>query len=339
MTDDGAKQDTSNKNVKLAEEILDHAEFLLDSTLTRQQRDHLSRIRLAAQGLSANLKDENGKNTLTKKNGFNLSPEEEIIPSLQVLLAEDNPFTQKLMSRLLTQNNHTVDITANGQEALEKFIEGQYDLIIMDIGMPILDGIEATKAIRKHQKSLKEKKIPIIAVTALVGKEDKKRILAAGIDGYHSKPVRSKILNQEIIRVLGITPNGNKMNKAKKETKEQLVRLDVTSLLKTVDNDWSLIQEITDLFFTDAPKQMERIKTAIETNDTTELLEAAHSLKGAAGAFGDSIVYDLAYELEQLGRSNTTVSAQESHTLLNEALASMEENLQTILAQKGDYKS
>jgi CheY-like chemotaxis protein len=339
MTDDGEKQETSSKNIKLAEEILDHAEFLLDSTLTRQQRDHLSRVRLAAQGLTANLQHEVDQKTITPNNSDDQNQEEWVIPCLHVLLAEDNPFTQKLMSRLLTQRNHSVDVAANGQEALEKFIDGQYDLILMDIRMPILDGIETAKAIRKHQKSLKEKKIPIIAVTALAEEKDKKHIIAAGIDGYHGKPVRSKILNQEIIRVLGITPNGNKMNRAKRETKEQLVRLDITSLLKTVDNDWSLIKEITDLFFTDAPKQMERIQTAISTDDTNELLEAAHSLKGAAGAFGDSIVYDLAYELEQLGRSNSIVSAQESHNLLNEALDSMEENLQTILAQKGDYKS
>jgi CheY-like chemotaxis protein len=339
MTDDGAKQETTSKNIKLAEEILDHAEFLLDSTLTRQQRDHLSRVRLAAQGLTANLQHELGEKALAQKNSEEQTSDNGAIPSLHVLLAEDNPFTQKLMSRLLTQSNHTVDVAANGQDALEKFKNDQYDLILMDIRMPILDGIKTTKAIRKHQKSIKESKTPIIAVTALVEEEDKKRILAAGIDGYHGKPVRSKILNQEIIRVLGITPNGNKMNKAKKETKEQLVRLDITSLLKTVDNDWTLIKEITDLFFTDAPKQMERIQTAISTDDTNELLEAAHSLKGAAGAFGDSIVYDLAYELEQLGRSNTIDSAQESHNLLIEALDSMEDNLQTILAQKGDYKS
>ncbi|MBF0194719.1 MAG: response regulator [Magnetococcales bacterium] len=339
MTDEVAKQELFNKYIKLAEEILDHAEFLLDSNLTRQQRDHLSRIRLAAQGLTTNLQHETDKKAVVHKDNNEKETEDGTIPSLNVLLAEDNPFTQKLMSRLLAQNNHTVDVTANGQDTIKKFKNGKYDLILMDIRMPILDGIETAKAIRKHQKTLNEKITPIIAVTALVEEEDKQRIFAAGIDGYHGKPVRSKILNQEIIRVLGITHNGKEMTKAKKETTEQLVKLDITSLLKTVDNDWSLIKEITDLFFSDAPKQMERIQTAITNDDTTELLEAAHSLKGAAGAFGDSIVYDLAYELEQLGRSNTTDSAQESHNLLNEALASMEDNLQTILAQKGDYVS
>ncbi|MBF0379948.1 MAG: response regulator [Magnetococcales bacterium] len=338
MTDDVAKKEVSSKSLKLAEEILNHAEFMLDSSLTRQQRDHLSRIRLAAKGLTANLQHELGK-----QSDENIDQDSQLengaIPPLNVLLAEDNPFTQKLMERLLSQSHHKVDIATNGQEALDKFKDGKYDLVLMDIRMPTLDGLESAKAMRKHQKSKKEANIPIIAVTALVDEEDKKRILDAGIDGYHGKPVRSKILNQEIIRVLGITPNGTKMKKAKKESKEQLVKLDITSLLKTVDNDWSLIKEITDLFFADAPRQMERIQKAISTEDTTELLEAAHSLKGAAGAFGDSIVYDLAYELEQLGRSNTVVSAQESLDTLSEALTSMEKNLQTILAQKGDYKS
>jgi two-component system, sensor histidine kinase and response regulator len=337
MTDDVAKSETSARNKKVCEEILNHAEILLDSSLTRQQRDRLTRIRLAAKMLISNLPDDESVDHLShEQEDSTTGQEDDSIPPLSILLAEDNPFTQKLMSRLLSNNGHTVSISANGQDALEKSQNSKFDLILMDIRMPILDGIATAAAIRQQEKKSGAKKTPIIAVTALVEESDKNRILAAGIDGYHGKPVRAKILNQEIVRVLRITPNGDEMKYATTELKEQLVQLDITSLLKTVDNDWTLIEEITNLFFTDAPKQLKRIQLAITNNDTNELLEAAHSLKGAAGAFGDSIVYDLAYELEQLGRAKTTDSAQDSHNLLKEALASMEQNLQDILAKKGD---
>ena len=125
------------------------------------------------------------------------------------------------------------------------------------------------------------------------------------------------------------------MKYATTELKEQLVQLDITSLLKTVDNDWTLIEEITNLFFTDAPKQLKRIQLAITNNDTNELLEAAHSLKGAAGAFGKNRVYDLAYELEQMGRSKNINAAEECNTLLKEALAVMENNLHATLTENG----
>ncbi len=202
--------------------------------------------------------------------------------------------------------------------------------------MPVLDGIATTEAIRKQEKSSGGAAIPIIAVTALVEEDDKSRIFAAGIDGYHGKPVRAKILDQEIARVITKISNGSNMKQFATDPKHHIVQLDLTRLLKTVDNDWSLINEITDLFFTDAPKQMERMKQAIASNDTNELLEAAHSLKGAAGAFGQSIVYDIAYELEQLGRNNSTDSAQERYEVLNKALDSMEQNLRMLLANSGE---
>ncbi len=202
--------------------------------------------------------------------------------------------------------------------------------------MPVIDGIQAARAIRKEEKASGKNKVPIIAVTALVEEEDKNSIFQSGIDGYHGKPVRAKILNQEIARVLKITPDENDMKKSDKDQKVALVPLDMERLLKTVDNDWSLIREITELFFSDAPRQMIRIQESIDNQDSDELLEAAHSLKGAAGAFGKNRVYDLAFKLEQLGRAQTIDSAQEYNDMLKQALAAMEEQLQDILAENGD---
>ncbi|MBF0454035.1 MAG: response regulator [Magnetococcales bacterium] len=339
MMDTLLNTDKISESRKLVAEILDHVTLLVDSDPNQQQRGHLTQIRLAAQRLESYLQPSANATPypLSREN-----PNNRVVPPLKILLAEDNPFTQKLMSRLLSQNNHQVEVVDNGQAVLEKLQLNAFDLILMDIRMPIMDGIATTEEIRNHEKNTGSPKIPIIAITTLVGTEEKERILESGVDGYHGKPVRAKVLQEEMLRVLNLEPAKTmtikKEQTALKIEDSNVVELDMNSLLKTVDNDWSLIQEITDLFFSDAPKQIERIQKAIDNQDSEELLESAHSLKGAAGAFGKNRVYDLAYELEQLGRSQTTASAQERTIQLTEALSAMEKSLRTILSRNGDQQ-
>ncbi len=115
MADEVLDPKKSGKNIWLAEEILNHAEFLMDSSLSRQQRDRLARIRIASQGLIANLQrsKESEKVRKHQEKSVVISPLDAPLPSLHILLAEDNPFTQKLLSRMLTQNNHSVEIADN----------------------------------------------------------------------------------------------------------------------------------------------------------------------------------------------------------------------------------
>jgi CheY-like chemotaxis protein len=347
MTNSRLTAKNSQKGEEMAGEILDHAEYLLDSTLTTQQRDRLTRIRITAQSLVAQFQQEthtNQRDTPLKEQSHQDDNHISPLRPLKILLAEDNPFTQKLMSRLLIQNHHSVVVVTNGQAVLEQLQNNKFDLILMDIRMPIMDGIQTCEAIRKQERESGQNAIPIIAVTALVDEADKNRIFKSGINGYHGKPVRTKVLNQEMERVLQIRPDEEAMKKNKKnkdpaQADLPVVKLDIDRLLKTVDNDWVLIEEITNLFFTDAPKQLQRIKKAIEEENTEELLEAAHSLKGAAGAFGKNMVYDIAYKLEIFGRDKRISSAQEDYHLLKEALVAMEQSLKDTLAKNGDNLS
>lgn len=349
MPDKVIKTDGSEGNNRLATEILSHAENLLDSSLTRGQRDRIARIRIAAQGLLSNLKMTNGTTQNTQENGehVDVAMEESVIPPMRILLAEDNPFTQKLMLRLLSQCKHEVEVVANGEAVLEKLQDSQFDIILLDIRMPKMDGIETAKTIRIREKTAGINKIPIIAVTVLAEEADKKNILAAGIDGYHGKPIRAKVLNQEMERVIHLATKTNsrkqiKANesvamtqKSNTDSSQLPVEINMQGLLKTVENDWSLIREITDLFLSDAPRQMERIQEAIDSNNSDELLEASHSLKGAAGAFGNNLVSELAYNLEQLGRSKNIESAAEVNNSLKNALVAMEESLRNTLTRNG----
>jgi len=136
---------------------------------------------------------------------------------LHILLAEDNPVNQRLAQRLVEKRGHTIAFASTGQEALNKFEENIYDLILMDIQMPDLDGLEATAAIRKMEELQKSRtRVPIIALTAHAMKGDRERCLAAGMDEYLSKPLRSAELYELLDRI------GSAKEQTANDTHEQL---------------------------------------------------------------------------------------------------------------------
>ncbi|MEJ2055960.1 MAG: response regulator, partial [Calditrichaceae bacterium] len=116
-------------------------------------------------------------------------PAIEPMPALKILLAEDNVINQKVADRLLKRWGHRVTIANDGQEAVELYKQNAYDLVFMDIQMPNMDGLEATRLIRDLQNGKYNTKIPIVAMTAHAMKGDRERFLAAGMDDYISKPV------------------------------------------------------------------------------------------------------------------------------------------------------
>jgi CheY-like chemotaxis protein len=120
---------------------------------------------------------------------------------LNILLAEDNPVNQKLATRLLENHGHTVRVAANGRDVLALLEERQFDLVVMDVSMPAMDGFEATAAIRARE-ALTGNHVPIIAMTAHAMTGDRERCLAAGMDGYVSKPIRAQELFESIESLL-----------------------------------------------------------------------------------------------------------------------------------------
>jgi len=124
-----------------------------------------------------------------------------MIPPLQILLVEDNPINQKVAARLLEKAGHTVVIAGNGKEAVDQVSGHLFDLVLMDISMPEMDGLEATQVIRTRESG--ERRLPIVALTAHAMVGDRERCLAAGMDGYVTKPVQVQVLLQAMADVLG----------------------------------------------------------------------------------------------------------------------------------------
>jgi osomolarity two-component system sensor histidine kinase NIK1 len=125
-----------------------------------------------------------------------------MIPPLQILLVEDNLVNQKLAARLLEKAGHAVTIAANGKEAIEQIACRQFDLVLMDVQMPEMDGLEATQTIRRQETG--GRRLPIVALTAHAMVGDREKCLEAGMDAYVTKPVQTQVLFAAMAEVLGL---------------------------------------------------------------------------------------------------------------------------------------
>ena len=212
-------------------------------------------------------------------------------PSRRFLLAEDNVINQQLAVRLLEKQGHTVVVANNGRIAVDRLEHDGFrgfDAVLMDVQMPEMDGLEATAEIRRLEK-LAGTRVPIIAMTAHAMQGDRERCLAAGMDGYVSKPISLATLMAEIERVaLAVAPRQRSFDEA--ELRERL------------HGDNELLSELVRLFIGDAPKQIQEIHAALAEGSATRIEYAAHSLKGSAASLGAKGLAAAARKLELRGR-------------------------------------
>ncbi len=220
-----------------------------------------------------------------------------------ILVAEDNPINATLASRLIAKEGHSLRLANNGKEALAASQEEPFDLILMDIQMPEMDGFEATAAIRAAERGT-GRHIPIIALTAHAMTGDKERCLEAGMDGYVTKPIRIKELRE------AIATHAPKRPSACSQEADVATSLDQSKLLAQFDNDPELLAEMVDLFLDNCPAMIGAIRSAVLQGDRRSLHCAAHSFKGAVGNFCIPSAFDLAQRLELLAERNQTPEAE-----------------------------
>jgi two-component system, sensor histidine kinase and response regulator len=225
--------------------------------------------------------------------------------SLHILLAEDNAINQKLATRLLEKRGHHVTLAFNGKEALSVLEKRSFDLVLMDVQMPEMDGLEATRRLREIEK-VSGRRQAIVAMTALVMKGDRERCVDAGMDGYLSKPIRP----QELDEVLDTYLDRQSETLSTHEPARSIeLSLHATELLERVDGDRGLIAELLQLFRADYPGEIHVLRQAIQNQDAATLQRVAHSLKGALGNLSAHVASGMAAELESIGRSGETASA------------------------------
>jgi CheY-like chemotaxis protein len=245
---------------------------------------------------------------------------------LRILIAEDSLVNQKLIVGLLEKYGNAVQVAANGREALVALESGQFDLVLMDVQMPEMDGYEATAEIRRRER-VTRKHIPIIALTANAMKQDRDRCLEAGMDEYIAKPIRAEQLFDTIALVWRQTQMKSK--------REPLGRADSTLVdweeaIRSVDGDGDVLHNLVEGVLQEAPNMLHAVRQAVGSRDGVNLMLAASTLKGAIRYFGAKRVFDRAFELERMGRDGRLEGADE----IGEALAS---DMQQLLRELSEY--
>ena len=221
---------------------------------------------------------------------------------LKVLLAEDNLVNQKLAVGLLEKYGHSVSVAANGKLAVDAYGSENFDLVLMDVQMPEMDGITATREIRKID-SAKGIRTPIIAMTAHAMPSDRERCVAAGMDEYMAKPIRGSQLMQMIDEIVGLQSSDSlelstELPVGSMKVKEQI---DWEHAFNTVGGDLQLLSELIRVFSHERDVMLNDIAESIEKQDPRELRRSSHSYKGALRHLGAKAAGDLAQEMEDLG--------------------------------------
>jgi two-component system, sensor histidine kinase and response regulator len=246
--------------------------------------------------------------------------------TLRVLLAEDNPVNQTLATRILEKLGHQVQVANNGKEALERAKAGEFDLIVMDVQMPEMDGLEATAAIRAAEAGT-GKHVRIVAMTAHAMKGDRERCLNAGMDGYLSKPIRIDELKQAISEIEE-APKTVKRRAEEHHTFQAIGSLEL--LLDGVMGDRTLLAEMAELWLDDSERQMKQIETGLEQSDAIMIQRAAHALKGSVGTFQASGAQDASKKLETFAKDADMDGARMAFTALSNQIQLVRQDLRRL---------
>ncbi|HEY7191289.1 MAG TPA: response regulator [Vicinamibacterales bacterium] len=221
--------------------------------------------------------------------------------ALRVLVAEDNPTNQKLVSALLDQKGHQVSIVGNGRLAVERATADTFDVILMDVQMPEMSGLEATEAIRESERATGGH-VPIVALTARAMAGDREQCFAAGMDAYVSKPVRADELFSAIEAIVGSSSDAESTAPSPPSEERPAATIELSTLLKNFGGRADVVQEVIDVFLVDAPLMLTRLEKAARSGHAPEVAAAAHAIKGSVALFSQGDAYSSAQRLESSAR-------------------------------------
>ncbi|MBN1852065.1 MAG: response regulator [Pirellulales bacterium] len=251
----------------------------------------------------------------------------EPMKQLRILVADDNKANRRLAQRLLEKHNHIVTLASNGREALKWMDQQVFDVVVMDVQMPELDGLAFTAQVRDRERG-SATHLPIIAMTAHAMKGDEQRCLAAGMDAYVSKPLVAKTFCG-LVESFGNPPAPIAQDAGP-------IRLggnshDFTRALERLDGDHELLQEQMRLFLEEIPDLLVQLQDAIKKEEAERLHLIAHRIKGLASSLDGQETSDAASELEQLGKTRQLHYAMDSFHRLESALTSLTQAVRIFL--------
>ena len=273
--------------------------------------------------------------------GSNTDDDREYSTGLRILLAEDGKVNQQVAVGLLQRNGHEVTIANDGLEAVDAIRQNDFDLILMDVQMPNMDGLEATQTIRETEQE-SSTRIPIIAMTAGAMKGDEKRCLEVGMDAYLSKPINPHLLYETIDQ---FAVNRPRATRTKKSTENKSIPqaagngvIDIDAVRQICQNDEDRVQNLAKSLLKESSSLIADMRTALANNDVKLIHRCAHTLKGSAGIFGATEVKNnaLQVELESMAMLNDNSSGESLAPLLEklvESVSPMAKALEALAAE------
>jgi PAS domain S-box-containing protein len=232
-----------------------------------------------------------------------------------VLVAEDNPYNQAVMKDLLPRRGHTLHVAGDGRSALTALEQGQFDVMLLDIHMPELDGFQVVAVQRQRERGT-GRHLPIIALTARSAAGERERCLQAGMDDYLTKPVRAADLFAAIERVV----SGEEAPRpVESDAGVPLGLLDRAALLAACDGDAELLRKMCRHFQTFVPGRLAEVSEALLNRNAHRLREAAHKLGGMVSSFSATAA-EAAAILERLGKEGRIEEATQAHSQVTEVV-------------------
>jgi two-component system, sensor histidine kinase and response regulator len=301
------------------------------------RRDDLKKAVISVIGLSDAAQEEEKLKLVTRH-----SIAEDYRKDIQVLLVEDYPTNQQVVMRHLYKAGYQVDIAENGQQAVAAFKRKHYDLILMDIQMPVMDGYGATKAIRQWEEKMKremdgagrQERVPIIAMTAHATIGYRERCLREGMDDYLSKPLHredmiaclDKWIRKRGIKGQGIASNDRIEEQEKGDAEmENIQPIDLNKAMDEFDADKDFLREILRGFLGNVRGQIEKIESALVKGNAETVRKEAHSIKGGAANICADALSKVASELEILGKAGSLDGAEKTLQRLEHEFHRLEE--------------
>ncbi len=239
---------------------------------------------------------------------------------LRILVVDDNHINQRVLASLLENMGHRAEVVGNGREAVEAYKHAPYNMILMDLQMPEMDGIEASRQIREVAQA-KGLHTAIIAVTARARKQDRDFCLAHGMDDYVSKPISPMELRAAIDRITStatkVVPSGNPAP----DSIHAGNAVDLVKALAQIEDNRDLLHEIVAMFLEQYPKLLEQIHQALSSSNGKALTGAAHTLRSSAGQVGAQQAMNAARTLEEIGERKSLAKAPAVVAQLEQELA------------------
>jgi CheY-like chemotaxis protein/HPt (histidine-containing phosphotransfer) domain-containing protein len=242
-----------------------------------------------------------------------------------VLVAEDNPYNQAVMKDLLPGRGHTLYVAADGRSALKALEEDHFDVMLLDIHMPELDGFQVV-AIQRQREQGTGRHLPVIALTARSAAGERERCLQAGMDDYLTKPVRAAELFTAIGRVVS---REGVPRPVESDAAVPSGLLDPAALLAACDGDAELLRKMCRHFQTFVPSRLAEVSEALRDRSAPRLREAAHKLGGMVSSFSRTAA-EAAAVLERLGSEGRIEEATQSHSQLTEVVGRLMSVLDTL---------